>query len=68
VLHNCIKINGGRITYSREGNFNPTVDLTLQNIPTQGGNASQPAFQVRELFKDFFNSTAGSVSWQNEVI
>lgn len=68
VLHNFIKINEGRITYNREENNNPTVDHTLQNIPTQGGNASQPAFQVRELFKEFFNSTAGSVSWQDDVV
>jgi len=34
----------------------------------QGGNESQQAFQVREMFKDFFNSTIGELSWQNEVI
>jgi len=34
----------------------------------QGGGAGRAAFATRELCKKFFNSPAGSVSWQNEKI
>jgi len=34
----------------------------------QGGSARQAAFEVRELYKDFFNSPAGSVPWQNDKV
>lgn len=52
-----------------QGEITNTEDpLTLQNLTMQGGNASQQAFQVREIFKKIFNSTVGEVSWQNEVI
>jgi len=56
-----------RIDQSRSIN-DYTDAITLQNVPLHGGNASQQAFQVRETFKDFFNSEAGLVSWQNNFI
>ena len=40
----------------------------LINIPMQGENAPQEAFRVRELFKEYFNSPAGSVAWLNEIV
>ncbi|KAL4135719.1 hypothetical protein QTP88_007314 [Uroleucon formosanum] len=58
----------GRRTYNRGESTNLEDPSTLQNLTMQGGNASQQAFQVREMFKDFFNSTIGKLSWQNEVI
>lgn len=58
------------MTYNRGEITNPSIEdpSTFQNLTMQGGNASQQAFQVREIFKDFFNSTIGEVSWQNKVI
>jgi len=35
----------------------------ITNIPSQGGSASQVAFEVREKFKQFFNSLAGQMHW-----
>jgi len=33
------------------------------NIPSQGGSAPQVAFEVRDKFKQFFNSPAGQIHW-----
>ena len=41
------------------------VRSNLTNIPNQGGSAHQSAFEVRDKFKQFFNSPSGSVPWQN---
>ena len=38
----------------------------LTKIPNQGGSVHQSAFEVRDKFKQFFNSPSGSVPWQNE--
>jgi len=35
----------------------------ITNIPSQGGSAPQIAFEVREKFKQFFNSPAGQIHW-----
>lgn len=40
----------------------------LTNIPQQGGSAHQRAFEVRDKFKRFFNSSSGSVPWQDEIV
>jgi len=40
----------------------PLNETTPNTIQFQGGNASQEAFHVRELFTDFFNSPSGTVS------
>jgi len=42
--------------------------IILENLPMQGGNATNDAFHVREKFKDYFNSEIGSVSWQDGII
>lgn len=46
----------------------PDSNTALNNISMQGGGAGRAVFATRELNKDFFNSPAGSVSWQNEKI
>jgi len=33
-----------------------------------GGNSSNEAFRIRESFKNYFNSGAGSVSWQTKQV
>jgi hypothetical protein len=72
VLHNFIKISDSNFSYNRNvtecTQLNETTTSTLNNIPFQGGNASQQAFNVRELFTDFFNSPDGAVSWQHNYI
>jgi hypothetical protein len=66
VLHNFIK-KYSNCTNEIFQNTNESVsNTTLNNIPIQGGRAGQAAFATRELYREFFNSPAGSVSWQNE--
>jgi len=67
VLHNFIR-RDCRATSFLQHNDPPTISSELQNIPMQGGSARQAAFEVRELYKDFFNSPAGSVPWQNDKV
>lgn len=70
ILHNIIKIHDDKIVYPRDLSTNQetTTTITLENIPMQGGNASQEAFRTRETFKAFFKSSAGSIPWQNDSI
>ena len=41
---------------------------SLQNLQGIGGNASHDALTVRDQFKNYFNSSTGSVSWQQERV
>ena len=71
VLTTCILHN-----FIRESNIYPSqsdcnqqsTQSTLLNIPRQGGNAEVAAFEVRDLFKRFFNSDAGSVERQMDMV
>lgn len=42
----------------------PKSEPIFINLPRQGGNAQQDAFNIRENFKVFFNSPSGEVPWQ----
>jgi hypothetical protein len=44
------------------------VRSNLTKIPNQGRSAHQSAFEVRDKFKELFNSQSGSVPWQNERV
>lgn len=62
VLHNYIRrFHGSAVWYNRfpatlsEDNIIPS----FVNLPAQGGNSSKNAFQVREMFKNYFNSERG---------
>jgi hypothetical protein len=44
------------------------IRRNLTKIPNQGGGAHQSAFEVRNNFKQFFNSPSGSAPWQNERV
>lgn len=72
VLHNFIKkIDSNTYTHDTATiNINDAIaeESRLKNLPMQGGNAAREAFRVRELFTNFFNSEAGSVTWQNDRI
>jgi hypothetical protein len=44
------------------------VRSNLTEIPNQAGSAHQSAFEVRDKFKQFFNSPSGSVPWQSDRV
>jgi hypothetical protein len=44
------------------------VRSNLKKIPNQGGSAHQSSFQVKDKFKQLFNSPSGYVPWQNERV
>ncbi|XP_066596251.1 uncharacterized protein [Prorops nasuta] len=68
VLHNFIKeIDGNNGHNMSITEFNETPRM-LTNLHLQGGNSTMSAFAIRDLYKDYFNSTIGSVPWQNEKI
>jgi hypothetical protein len=63
VLHNYLRDQG--VALSDMGSF-ANVRRNLTKIPNQGERAHQSAFEVREKFKQFFNSPSGSVPRQYE--
>lgn len=59
ILHNYLRDNAPDVT-----NMNVTNNgSSLEEIARQGGNAPQGAFLVREKFREFLNSPAGSLPW-----
>lgn len=67
VLHNYIRDSDeNMINVSNDSVDRANADTTLQDFSARGGNATQQAFHVRDLYKNFFNSPIGSVPWQNE--
>lgn len=63
ILHNFIK------DYNICSNNSITVtNSSIRNLPQQGGHATATAFQVRDIYKDFFNSPIGAVEWQMNAI
>jgi len=65
ILHNYLRVQG--VGLSDMGS-SANVRNNLTKIPNQGGSAHEIAFEVREKFKQFFNSPSGSVPWQNERV
>ena len=65
ILHNYLRDQG--IGLSDMGS-SANVQSNITKIPNQGGSAHQSAFEVRDKFKQFFNSPSGSVPWQNERV
>lgn len=63
VLHNFLASQGTGYT---------TLEDDFQHLPSiaqQAGNrSSQTARETRDLFKNFFNSPEGAVSWQNKAV
>lgn len=68
ILHNFIK-KYDRNTYNHvtppSGNNNQ--NRLIQNLRFQGGNATAEAFQVREIFTEYFSSEAGSLPWSSNI-
>jgi len=50
------------------GSDNNQVNSAIRNLSHRGGNATREAFQIRDAFKDYFSSEAGSVPWQNHIL
>lgn len=70
ILHNFIKKydrNTYTYEYRSENLNNIPQNVVLENLPMQGGNATNDAFRIRELFKEYFLEM-GRVPWQNERI
>jgi len=44
------------------------VRNNFTKIPNQGRRAHQSAFELRDTFKQYFNSPSESVPWQNEKV
>jgi len=65
ILHNYLRDQG--VGLSDMESF-ATVRSNLTKIPNQGGSVHQSAFEVRDKFKQFFNSPSRSVPWQNERV
>uniref|UniRef100_A0A0P4WL05 DDE Tnp4 domain-containing protein n=2 Tax=Scylla TaxID=6760 RepID=A0A0P4WL05_SCYOL len=64
VLHNFIrKYDVETRPHVVNATVPKTAEARLENLPLQGGNATRDALAVRELYKDYFNSEAGSVPW-----
>jgi hypothetical protein len=65
ILHNYMRGQG--VGLSDMGSC-AKVRSNLTKIPNPAGSARQSAFEVRDKFKQFFNSLSGSVPWQNERV
>ncbi|XP_058449070.1 uncharacterized protein LOC131429036 [Malaya genurostris] len=68
ILHNFIRqYDGMQDVHSGEGPSHQH-HLELAQLSKRGGNSSKSAFQVREIYENYFNSEARAVPWQNESI
>lgn len=67
ILHNFIKkYDGNNYTFERYED-NEITEGTLETLPLKlENNSSNNAFNVRESFKDYFNSFVGSVPLQEQ--
>jgi hypothetical protein len=65
ILYNYQRDQGVGLRYMGSSAY---VRSNLTKIPSQGGSSRQSAFEVRNKFKQFFNSPSGSVPWQNERV
>jgi len=63
ILHNYLRDQGVGLS---DMGCSANVRSNLTKMPNQEGSAHQSAFEVRDKFKQFFNSPSGSVPWQNE--
>ncbi|XP_055535890.1 uncharacterized protein LOC129724763 [Wyeomyia smithii] len=64
VLHNHIRTFHGVTPAYSASSSEDQVSPCLSKLPAQGGNSSRNAFNARESFKNYFNSTEGLVPWQ----
>lgn len=62
VLHNFLRDD--RVLLENEN----TGEIQLQDLPRIGGNFGNDGIQIRDKFKDYFNSPQGSLAWQNDMV
>lgn len=62
VLHNFLRDD--RVLLENEN----TGEIKLQDLPRIGGNFGNDGIQIRDKFKDYFNSPQGSLAWQNDMV
>ncbi|XP_042910704.1 uncharacterized protein [Parasteatoda tepidariorum] len=66
ILHNFIRNDENyqvpELTHGAD--ITPVEKSRLQHFPRRRGGENREAFNVREQFKQFFNSEEGSVEWQ----
>lgn len=55
-------------SYWSQDELRETVNEGLVNLPIIGGNSSQVALAIRNKFKSYFVSRAGSCPWQMTVV
>jgi hypothetical protein len=65
ILHNYLRDQGVGLS---DMESSADVRSNLTKLPTQGGSGHQSAFEVRDRFKQFYNSPSGSLPWQNERV
>lgn len=70
ILHNFIKMydRDTYTIYSQNDSDEVEGQSCLEDLPRQGGNWTKDAFEVREKFKDYFNSATGRVPWQENHV
>ncbi|XP_054277592.1 uncharacterized protein LOC128996347 [Macrosteles quadrilineatus] len=71
ILHNFIRNHEGwKVPELTQGtdDTTPGERSRLQSFPRRRGRENHEAFDVREQFKEFFNSPDGSVEWQERVL
>lgn len=67
ILHNYLIATSSNIEYGDI--LSSQHNQVLLSIGRQGGNRNATtARQIRDYFKDYFNSPIGSVDWQSEAI
>lgn len=62
LLHNFVRKRDG-IDYE-----DTLYECSLENIPNRGTKADGRGIAVRDYFTNYFNSSKGAVSWQNDKI
>lgn len=64
-LHNFLKDDDSPWVSTEDGQV---TNDGLVDLPGIGGNSSRSSIDIREQFKNYFTSDAGSVSWQTEMV
>jgi len=65
VLHNFIRQRNYKSAYQTKNTITAETSGTAQilnSLPPQGGRATNNAFAVREIFKDYFSSPVGRIA------
>ena len=67
VLHNLINIQENHFQITETEDIENNSEL-VNSGHIASNNYSKNAKQIKNDYKEFFNSEAGGVSWQNDII